>query len=136
MKRLVWSIPLLLVVGCGVTPSDNSLVSDDVSLARDSTAGDLVDPRTISTPVPVRADGSSFDAPTDSSLTQLLLDPFTGFLLDAVGIDVLISLLFNDSTVDQLDPSGPRINDSLTFLERLCREGDSPDFVCRNRYGN
>lgn len=143
MKRFVWSIPLLLSAGCGLAPSAGPhACADDSTCGYVSTAADtatgaaLVDPRSISTPVPEHRDVATSDPPADGSSAQLPLDPFTGFLVDAVGIDALLSLLFNDRAIDQLDPSGPRLNDSLTFLERLCREGDTPDFVCRDRYGN
>lgn len=48
----------------------------------------------------------------------------------------LLALWLDQLALDLLSPTGPRLDDSLSFLERLCRAGDDPDFVCRGRYGN
>lgn len=48
-------------------------------------------------------------------------------------VDIL-GVLLNALLVDLLAPSGPRLNDSMTFLERLCLEGDEPDSFCRQRF--
>ncbi len=60
-------------------------------------------------------------------------DPFTFTLLPSADIDILLSLFVDGLVLDLLPPSD--LNNELSFLERLCREGDTPEFLCRQRFG-
>lgn len=61
--------------------------------------------------------------------------PFPVFV-EAPGSSVdVLGVLLDALLVELLAPVGPRLDDSMTFLERLCLGGDDPDFVCRQRFG-
>lgn len=73
----------------------------------------------------VAADPAAFDS--------LLLDPFILSMFDSTDLPKLLALLLDDLALGLVSPlpSGA----GLTFLERLCRQGDEPDFRCRQRFG-
>ncbi len=48
----------------------------------------------------------------------------------------VISVLLDSLLLELLTPSGPQLDGSFTYLERLCLQGDDPDFFCRQRFGN
>ncbi len=48
----------------------------------------------------------------------------------------LLSLWLDGMTMGLLDPSADTGGSSYTYLELMCLDGDTPDSVCRSRYGN
>ncbi len=85
-------------------------------------------------------------ADTSSSSTlnngAVLADPvaqppgFEPAIMGLADLDVLPSLFIDNLLLDLLDPIGPQLDESLTFLERLCLEGDDPDSFRRQQFGN
>ena len=77
-------------------------------------------------------DDQPFNPPRPTFPFDPLLFPFLG----PDDVADLLSLFLDDLLLDLLNPVGPQLNDTLSFLERLCLEGDDPDFVCRQRFGH
>ena len=63
-----------------------------------------------------------------------LFDPFAPTLLPLADIDILLSLFLDGLVLDLLAPAD--LNSEMSYLERLCREGDIPEFICRQRFAN
>ena len=122
MKRYTLCMAIVSLAGCGVG----------------STRPAMVDPFE-----PVVSD-SSPDAAAPSTLATRATSPFTfvdpvvsppSFVEPNLGADIVLNLLLDTLLVGLLDPVGPQLDHSLTHLERLCLDGDDPDFYCRQRFG-
>ena len=83
---------------------------------------------------PVFVDPRENDAVVGPGATGLGFDPFASPFLGFDGFAGLFASLFEDSIWGILLPAGPRLNESVTFLERLCEDGDAPDSFCRQRF--
>ncbi len=59
-------------------------------------------------------------------------DPLALRLLPLADIDILLSLFVDGLVLDLLTPAD--LNNELSFLELLCREGDTPEFRCRQLF--
>ena len=125
MKRSTVFVAVIFTAGCGVG-------------SRPSTAqppGEI-EPAPLE-PSPGVVPPFPSAGPTDLPIVNA--DPPTQFpdpvfFHDASGSVDILGVLLNALLVDLLAPSGPRLNDSMTFLERLCLEGDEPDSFCRQRF--
>ncbi len=137
--------------GCAEAPLVLNAADPDspaTSPARPPVVAPATAPEAGTAPVvePVLSDSSIVSSPGFDALSSNagFVDPFelTSPLFDPLGFspfglnDVpdLVSLFVDGIILGQLTPSGPALN--LTFLERLCLEGDTPDSFCRQRFGN
>jgi hypothetical protein len=69
----------------------------------------------------------------DPLLSSLpFFDPFAPTLLPLADIDILLSLFLDGLVLDLLTLAD--LNNELSFLELLCREGDTPEFRCRQLF--
>ncbi len=142
VDKLIGALTLLTISGCALvqeptrsasgssafdTPDGNAQTASESILADSE---DSAQPSAVE-PIPVAlAGGANF---TTFATDPTFLDPFH-FSEDAfINSSFFLSLLLDDVLLGLLDPSGPSLE--MSFLERLCREGDDPDFVCRDRYG-
>ena len=118
---------VLCVVGCGIaSPPAPSSLSDAADFGSVDTSS-------------VAASSLLTQPPTGSPVVDSVqADPWFPFpvLVQDSGSSVdILGLLLDALLVDLLAPVGPRLDDSMTFLERLCLDGDEPDSYCRRRYG-
>jgi hypothetical protein len=162
MKLSALIVGLLLLSGCGRVMPDECAEGTDCSiesalagpgsdLPDDASSGGLTD-ASPSSAIPVvipAAMASASDDPTASETAHPpysttvppMLNPSGIPLLTLLDADVLVSLLLDDLILDLFAPApapapGPSPpDDDPTFLELLCRQGDTPDFICRQRYG-
>ena len=138
------AIVLTVAVGCGTAPSTqdcgiNGDCPDEMfepPPSIDESAGlpisDAGEHATAQAPPPVPAAGIPAE-PSPPDLSRLLLPTFGESIFDFILPGTFTdggSLLFGD---DQQSGSS---DSQLPYLERLCRELDQPDFVCRQRYGD
>lgn len=114
---------LVAVCGCGAVatsvdphPGAGDAVTDASS--DDQAQATPIDPASIRTPV---------------EETALSGTSPVGVGVGAIDESILVSLFLDRLLLDLINPTGPL--ESFTFLERLCLEGDDPDFVCRQLYG-
>ena len=139
------SIPLMvagMLAGCGIVPGSVPLACTEPD-GCDNVVEYSDD----------RATNASLSGPTDSRLVYVpiipspVLDPpimpsdatgdifsllFGSFLLDGLLLDRLLL----DSLAPILTPAETTsLINSETFLERMCLEGDDPDFFCHSRFG-
>ena len=73
----------------------------------------------------------STDAPVNQSP---VVDPLGYPYFGTDDYDDLLSLYFDGMLLDMFAPTDP--DDSFTYLEQLCRDGDLPDYYCRRLYGD
>lgn len=127
MKRWVACIAVICAAGCGLG-LDRTTTSPGgtTEFAPSETNPDAVPP---APPTSQAAIPFAYADPAAPSVALPAL--FTG---ESDSVDVL-GVLLDALLVDLLAPAGPRLNDSMTFLERLCLGGDDPDSFCRRRYG-
>lgn len=122
--------PVWMTAGCGILPTVPFSCSGQVGcanvdgLVEDAASGSVL-------PVP----GGSVEIGAGASLLPLPIPPVLVIEPGDFGLDIGLSLLLDGLILELLSPIGPRLDDSLTFLERLCLAGDDPDFFCRQRYG-
>lgn len=139
------SIPLLMagmLAGCGIVPGSVPLACtepdgcDDVVEFSDDEATNAslsgpTDSRLVFAPIvpspvlvpPIMPSGENGD------VFSLL---FGSLLLDSLLLDWLLL----DSLTPVLTPAqATSLINSETFLERMCLEGDDPDFFCHSRFG-
>ena len=67
---------------------------------------------------------------------QGLFDPFVSPFLGFDQIPGLFASLLDVLTPGLFDSGGPRLDDSVTVLQRLCEDGDRPETFCRSRFGH
>lgn len=143
--RMILVATLVAIGGCGVDPSDPAGASVESPGGLGPVSG-LVDANGIDrsdafpqestdAPVPVVALTPIAPLPGDDAgsrlpLTDSALFPLLGFdLLD----DLLLS--FSDNLIlELLTPTGPQLNTSQTFLERLCLDNGNSRTFCRQRF--
>jgi len=163
MRSSIVATWILLAVGSCALPSASSdrhatqpASSNDVADDPRNQDGSATLPPSPPPPIPaafaadLAADSTAApDQPPDESLTESfalllsILDPsllsfdlMGGVFLDPGDGSDLLSLTFDAFLLDSLIPSaGSGFADDFTFLELLCREGDTPDFICRQRFG-
>jgi hypothetical protein len=112
----------------------------DASTADSPTVSDTpaVDPPAPDTPAAVPP---TVDAPPlgvldsdQTGSTSPLVDPLGFPSLGWSDFDNLFSLYLDGMMLDYL--TGGYSNGSMTYLERLCIEGGTPEYTCRRLYGN
>ncbi len=128
MKRSSWVICLVLLGGCGAVPLAGPVECTDQDDCR--TDGQ--------TPELSSADVSSLTALDVAALIGPSARPR---LIDQANAGPaefpdLLSFILDSLLLDLLDPTRPRLDETITYLERLCLEGDDPETFCRRRYGN
>lgn len=111
-------LSLSSLAGCGfdaaVLPTDEPA---------DGSSSELATVPVAPTPVPAQPPLSG----------QTAFDPAGIGSFDFDSADLLTLLLADQFALDLIAPSGPALD--YTFLERLCLEGEDPDFYCHQRYG-
>jgi len=159
MKQYALIVGLLLLSGCGRVMPDECAEGTDCSIesAIAGPGSDLPDDPSLdalgdwsaptATPVVIPAamaptpdDPAVFQNADPISSTTLppMLNPSGIPLLTFLDADVLVSLLLDDLILDLFAPApapAPPPDRDPTFLELLCRDGETPDFICRQRYG-
>lgn len=125
MKLWIPCIAVICAAGCGVG-SGSIATSPGVTdeFAPSETSPGIVPPLvyTAQTAIP----GFDSEPSTPSFPAAVLLPP--------EGSVELLGALLDALLVELLAPSGPRLLDSMTYLERLCLEGDDTDTFCRQRF--
>ena len=159
MNRFSCTVVMLLLSGCGSgmgrapagCPDGANCGGDGASQATPGSqspgqaAGGLGDAGsmsaeggvTISAAFAADTDDSIFGQSTDEdsqSAIRPALDPFEFEQLSASDVDLLLSLFVDDLVLDLVTPAD--LNNDLSLLERLCRAGETPDFRCRQRFGD
>lgn len=136
MKRALIGISLLCVSGC----SDEALIEAFACFdPANCSAGEvLIDD--LGGPAPAQV---PFDPvivqPGDRGVELDRLGLFDPFVSPFLGFDQMFgsfSSLLDVFSLGLFDSSGPRLDDSVTILQRLCEDGDSPEWFCRRRFGN
>ncbi len=124
MKRWVACFAVICTAGCGLS-LDRTTTSPGVTaeFAPSETSPDAVPP-TAQAVIPF-----AYADPAAPSV------PFPALMTGESGSVDVLGVLLDALLVELLAPAGPRLDDSMTFLERLCLGGDDPDFFCRQRYG-
>lgn len=134
VKRTVACIALICAAGCGVG-SDRAATGPPVTL-------ELAPVETVPGTVPPIPSGEQSAIPfayadpaaTSSAFSAAI--PIGSGSVDVLGalLDALLFEMLAPVGPQFLAPGGPRLNDSMTFLERLCLEGDDTDTYCRQRF--
>jgi hypothetical protein len=114
----VAAVTLFFLTGCGL---DVPIVPTNEPA--DGSSSELATTPVAPPPVPAQP---PLQGPTP-------FDPAGLASFDFDNADLLGSLFADQLALDLLMPSGPALD--YTFLERLCLEGDEPDFYCHQRYG-
>lgn len=124
MKRWVACFAVICAAGCGLS-LDRTTTSPGVTteFAPSETSPDAAPP-TSQAAIPF-----AYADPAESS------SPFPVLITGESSSADVLGVLLDALLVDLLAPAGPYLDDSMTFLERLCLEGDDPDSFCRRRYG-
>lgn len=159
MRSVIVAAWILTCVGACALPSassDRHAAQPESSNDARNQDGSATLPPSAPPPIPaavaadLAADSTpTTDQPPDELLTESfalwlsILDPsllsfdlMGGVFLDPEDGSDLFSLMFDAFLLDSLIPSIPSsFADDFTFLELLCREGETPDFICRQRYG-
>lgn len=119
------------ISGCGIQAMPSRQESEDPLETGNTPMGEQ---RTvIATPV---TNPTDISPPLARDAVQSFVVPGFVALFDPNDLAFLFGLFVDGSTLELLAPNGPQLAGSLTFLERLCRESDQADFVCRDRFGN
>lgn len=129
MKYYVLFLTLVSVAGCGVGSSPQAMTTGEPS----ETALSETNPGDTAPSPPAMQATPPFVFVTPEVPTFTFVDP----VLSPGGVDNVLGALLDALLVGLLDPVGVGSQPvpSLTFLERLCFEGDDPDFVCSQRFG-
>ena len=127
VKRWVAGIAVICTAGCGlgagITPTSPGVTTE---FALSETGPDALPP------APPTAQAAIPFAYADPAAPSV---PFSALMTGESGSVDVLGVLLDALLVELLAPAGPRLDDSMTFLERLCLGGDDPDFFCRQRYG-
>ena len=135
-RDFAFTAALLIFGGCGA----HSFVVDEYADDTPSSAAAPVD-RSSATPAPTNTPSPippRVTSPPSESLdfTSQVFDRPRFPLFEPADAADLVSLFLDYLILDLVSPAGRGgLADDYTYLERLCLEGDEPDFVCRQRYG-
>ncbi len=125
MKRFVGTVVMLLLGGCGPHTVQTPLECPESADCAACAGGEECD------------DGPVSFSPTNVNYASPGLpgsEPPVSSSWSPADIDVLLSLFADDLVLDLLTPAD--LNYDLSYLERLCREGNTPEFICRQRFGH
>lgn len=134
-RASVFAATLIIFGGCGTESLIDEHAADPPSSAETPIDPPAATPAaaTAPSPAPPRAPSPPLESP---GLSSNLLDPFGFSLFDLALSPDLLSQFLDILALDLVIPADRGgLADDPTFLELLCREGDDPDFVCRQRYG-
>ncbi len=144
MKRFSCTVMMLLLSGCGSATGrapaecpDGANCTGDGALQATPGSMSAEGAVTISAAFAEDPDDSIFGRSTDDdspSAIRPALDPFESGGLSASDVDLLLSLMVDNLVLELVTPAD--LDNDLSLLERLCREGETPDFRCRQRFGD